>query len=144
MENLLTEAEEKRIVDAIKAAELNTSGEIRLHIEKRCKGDALERAHEVFHNLGMDKTEQHNGVIIYLGLKDHKVAIWGDKGIHEEVGQQYWDDILAQLIYRFKHHKYAQGLIEAIDSVGHQLSELYPYQSDDVNELSDEISYHHN
>jgi uncharacterized membrane protein len=144
METILTKADEASIVEAIKRSEKRTSGEIRVHIENKCKNDALERAKEVFAKLDMHKTDQQNGVIIYLAVKDHKVAIWGDEGIHSQVGQAYWDDIVAQLIYRFKHHKYSKGLIEAIDSIGGQLSELFPYERDDVNELSDDISFHKN
>ncbi len=142
MAKFLSKEQEKTIVSAIKEAELNTSGEVRLHIEPRCKTDnAVERAKEVFAELGMHETELHNGVIIYVATKDHKMAIWGDKGIHEKVGQSFWEDEIVLMKKYFQADDYESGLRDAILLVGQKLKEFFPYQKNDVNELDDEISY---
>lgn len=142
MAKFLSKEEEKTIVSAIKEAELNTSGEVRLHIEPKCKTeDPKERAIQVFAELGMHETELNNGVIIYVATKDHKMAIWGDSGIHEKVGQSFWEDEIALMKKYFQADDYESGLKDAILQVGQKLKEFFPYQQDDVNELSDDISY---
>lgn len=137
----LTESEEQQIVDAIKAAELNTSGELRVHFEEKCKGDVTKRMKEVFTRLKMHETEQRNGILLYLATEDRKVGIWGDEGIHEKVGQQFWEDEITLIIDHFKKDEKAEGLSKAILQVGEKLREYFPYQSDDINELDDSISY---
>ncbi len=142
MAKFLSKEEEKTIISAIKEAELNTSGEVRVHIEPRCKADdPVTRAKEVFAELGMHETELRNGVIIYVATKDHKMAVWGDKGIHEKVGQAFWEDEIALMKKYFQADDYESGLRDAILMVGEKLKEFFPYQTDDVNELDDEISY---
>ena len=142
MAKFLTEEQEKSIVESIKEAEKETSGEIRVHIEKKCKTNSpLERAQQVFGELKMHETELHNGVIVYVAWKDHKVAIWGDKGIHEKVGQKFWDEELELILKYFKEEDYETGLSEVILQIGQKLKEFFPYQEDDVNELSNTISY---
>ncbi|MEX2597601.1 MAG: DUF5130 family protein [Salibacteraceae bacterium] len=136
-----TEAEEKRITDAIKAAELNTSGEIRIHIEQRCKKDAYEEAVEMFNKLGMSKTELRNGVLILVVLKDHKFAIIGDKGINEKVPENFWNETKDLMLGHFKKGNIVDGIIEGISDAGQQLKQYFPYQKDDLNELKDDISY---
>ena len=137
----LSSEDEKLIVEAIKNAELATSGEVRLHIEKKCKIDPIERAQQVFGKLKMHKTQQRNGVIVYVATEDHKVVIWGDEGIHNKVGQNFWEEELALMISSFKQEAYAEGIAKAINDIGGKLKEHYPYQEDDVNELPDDISY---
>ncbi len=145
MARFLTKEEEKTIVAAIKEAENNTSGEVRVHIEDRCKADdPITRAKEVFTELKMHETELKNGVIIYIAAKDHKMAIWGDEGIHKKVGQQFWNSELRLMKKYFQADDYESGLKDAILLVGQKLKEFFPYQSDDVNELDDEISYGEN
>lgn len=141
MAKFLSKEEEREVIDAIKEAEKSTSGEIRVHIDKKCKKDPLERAKEIFGKLKMHETEQRNGVILYLSAKDHKIAIWGDEGIHEKVGQKFWEDEMELLVKYFKAGDYATGLSEVIKQIGEKLSEFFPYQRDDINELSNEISY---
>ena len=142
MAKFLTKEQEKTIIGAIKEAENNTSGEVRVHIEDKCKGgDAIARAKEVFAQLGMHKTDLRNGVIIYVASKDHKLAIWGDEGIHEKVGQAFWDEEIELMKKYFQADDYESGLRDAILMVGQKLKEFFPYQTDDVNELDDEISY---
>lgn len=142
MAKFLSKEEEKTIVSAIKEAELNTSGEVRVHLEPKCATeDPVTRAKEVFSELGMHETELQNGVIIYVATKDHKMAIWGDKGIHEKVGQSFWDEEIALMKKYFQAEDYESGLRDAILMVGQKLKEFFPFQSDDVNELDDDISY---
>lgn len=135
-----TEVEEKSIVNAIKEAEKNTSGEIRVHIEKTTDKSPLERAKEVFYNLEMDKTALKNGVLFYVATESHHFAVLGDKGINDVVPEDFWDVEKELVITHFKQGKYAEGLSLAILEAGSKLKEFFPYQSDDKNELSDEIS----
>ena len=141
MKEFLTEADKKMIVDAIKEAELNTSGEIRVHIESHCKGNVLDRAAYIFKKLKIHKTAQRNGVLFYLAYKDRKFAILGDAGINSKVPENFWDDIKEKMAEKFKEGKFAEGLAEGIKESGQQLKTHFPYQSDDVNELSDDISF---
>ncbi|MBO5811256.1 MAG: TPM domain-containing protein [Bacteroidales bacterium] len=133
--------EQQKIVAAIKEAELNTSGEIRVHIENHCKEEAIERAAEVFYDLKMNQTAARNGILFYLAVKDHKFAIIGDEGINKNVEHDFWNDIKDEMIVNFKENRFAEGLIDGILKCGKRLKEYFPYQSDDVNELSDEISF---
>ena len=140
VEDFLTKAEEQEIVEAIGIAEKNTSGEIRVHIEKENTIAPLVRAMEVFRNLNMENTEERNGVIIYVAVKSHQFAIYGDKGINEKVGHDFWDCTKDAMANHFKNGNFKQGLIDGILRAGEQLKTHFPYQSDDTNELSNEIS----
>ncbi len=140
MASLLSKKDQQRIVAAIKAAEQQTSGEIRVHVESHCKGDPLERAKAIFVKLNMHQTAQRNGVIIYLALKDRKLAIWGDKGINEKVPDNFWEDVKETMIAHFKKNEFTEGLVKGIAMIGEKLREYFPYQSDDINELSDDVS----
>lgn len=139
--DFFTAGEQQRIIEAIKAAEMNTSGEIRLHLEERCKADAVTRAKEVFEKLGMTATEQRNGVLFYLAVKDHKFAILGDKGINDLVPAGFWDSVRDMMQDHFRHGRFLQGLCEGIEQAGHELKEFFPCREDDVNELDDDISF---
>ena len=132
---------EKLIVEAITRAEANTSGEIRLHIEGKCKGEVLDRAAWLFKKLGMQATAARNGVLIYLSVDDRKFAIIGDSGINKVVPAGFWDEIKAMMVSHFKQGEYAVGLINGIEMSGQQLKQYFPHQADDKNELPDEISY---
>jgi len=134
-------AEQKtKIVDAVKQAELNTSGEIRVHLESSCKEDVLDHAAFIFDKLEMHKTELRNGVLFYLAAKDHKFAILGDSGINEKVPDHFWEDIKEMMAGEFKEGRFTEGLSKGIIMAGEQLKAHFPFQSDDVNELSDDIS----
>lgn len=140
--SFLSEQEEQKIIDAIAGAEEKTSGEIRIHIEHHCESDPLERASEIFHELGMDQTQYQNGVLIYVATEDHKVAVYAGKGIHKQVEEGFWDDVLALIIQHFKIDAYEQGIEKAVHKVGEKLTEQFPYhQKGDINELTDDISY---
>ncbi len=132
---------EKQIVQAIKEAELDTSGEIRVHLESKCSGDPLQRAVYIFNYLKMFRTQARNGVLVYVAVESRKFAIIGDAGINKLVPDNFWDDIKARMGESFSRGEYAQGLADAIRSAGEQLKKYFPYMSDDVNEQPDEISY---
>ncbi len=139
--DLFSKEEQQLIVDAIKQAEINTSGEIRVHIERKCKEDVLDHAAFMFESLEMQKTELRNGVLIYLAVQDRQLAILGDAGINMKVPKGFWDESRDLMINHFKTGDFAKGLSAGIIRAGEQLKEHYPYQKDDVNELSDEISF---
>jgi uncharacterized membrane protein len=139
--NFFTSEQQEDIRQAIVNAELDTSGEIRVHIENTCKGDVLDRALEVFNKLGMEKTKSRNGVLIYLAVKNRKFAIIGDKGIHEAVTENYWDSVKNKMLNHFRENQFTDGLVEAITETGNKLKKYFPYRTDDVNELSNDISF---
>jgi len=141
VEKLFTEAEKLQIKNAIKMAELDTSGEIRMHIERRCKADVLDRAAYIFKKLGMQKTQLRNAVLFYLAIEDRKFAILGDAGINAKVPDNFWDEIKKNTLIHFKNGQIADGLSEGIRMAGLQLKTHFPYQQNDVNELDDEISF---
>jgi uncharacterized membrane protein len=140
VEDFLTQEEEQAIVEAIRVAEKNTSGEIRVHIEKTTSMDAFDRAMEVFHELKMDETQLQNGVLIYLAVVDKKFVICGDKGINELVANDFWDTTKEIMKNHFKNGNFKQGLIDGILMAGEQLQKYFPWQKGDTNELSNEIS----
>jgi len=140
VEDFLTPEDEQEIVDAIGIAEKNTSGEIRIHIERETSIDAYEHAKEIFHLLKMDETELKNGVLIYLAIDSKTFAICGDKGINDVVPHDFWNCTRDIMVKHFKEGDFKQGLIDGILRAGEQLKKHFPYQSDDTNELSNEIS----
>lgn len=139
--NFFTSEQKMAITDAIKQAELNTSGEIRVHIEDKCKGDVLDRASFIFEKLKMHKTQLRNGVLFYLAVKNKKFAILGDAGINAVVPGDFWNEIKNTITDFFKQEQYAEGLAKGIIMAGEQLKSHFPYQSDDINELPDDISF---
>ena len=141
---ILNREEDHRIVKAIKQAEKNTSGEIKVHIENHCKGNVEERSIFVFNRLKLNKTKLRNGVLIYLAVKDHKFAILGDEGINKVVEDGFWNDVKDLMQSRFKENRFADGLEEGIMRCGEKLKTFFPYQSDDTNEIPDNISYENN
>ena len=140
VEDFLTKEEEQEIVSAIGIAEKNTSGEIRVHIEKQTSIAPIERAVEVFHQLQMEQTQDRNGVIIYVAVKSKQFAIYGDKGINEKVPSDFWDTTKDTIISHFKKGNFKQGLIDGILKAGEQLQKYFPYAEGDTDELSNEIS----
>ncbi|MCL9804637.1 TPM domain-containing protein [Flavobacterium amniphilum] len=139
-EDFLTKAEEKEIVEAIIQAEKNTSGEIRVHIEENNQKPPLERAQEVFHHLGMDKTGLRNGVLFYVCMQSRTFAVIGDKGINDLVESDFWDCTKDAVVSNFKQGQFKNGLVSGILRAGERLKEHFPFEDDDTNELSNEIS----
>ena len=141
VENLLTQENKTRILEAIQQAETHSSGEVRIHIESKVKGKKpLDRAVEVFHELGMQETALRNGVLVYVALDDRQFAIIGDRGIHEKVGDNFWAEEKDRMTSYFKQGDIIGGIVYFIEQIGLKLKTFFPYQEDDVNELSDEIS----
>ena len=139
--NQFTERQKEAIQLAIAKAELNTSGEIRVHIDKQCKVDPLKRAIVIFEELKMYNTAQKNGILIYLSLNDNKLAIIGDSGINAVVPDDFWDNERDLMISFFKKGQFTEGLVEGIRMVGEQLKAAFPYLENDTNELSNEVSF---
>lgn len=140
VEEFLTKDEEQAIVEAIRLAELNTSGEIRVHLEKKTSVAPIDRAIEVFYQLDMQNTKDANGVLIYVAVKSKQFAICGDKGISDVVPNDFWETTKNIIGNHFKNGNFKQGLVEGIAKAGKQLKQYFPHQSDDTNELSNEIS----
>lgn len=136
-----TPEQQAAIIAAIQQAEKDTSGEIRVHFENHTSREALDRAAQVFAELKMHKTALRNGVLIYVALDDHKLAILGDAGINAKVADNFWDEIKNKMVARFKSGQICEGVTEAILAAGQQLKAFFPYQADDINELTDEISF---
>ena len=139
--NFFSKEEQGHIKSAIKEAELSTSGEIRVHIDNHCREDVLDRAAWWFEKLEMHKTELRNGVLFYLAVKDHKFAILGDAGINAKTPDNFWDAIKEEMQNHFIKGEFSEGLSNGILKAGEQLRKQFPYESDDVNELSDDISF---
>lgn len=142
--DFLSREERRRVEAAIRSAERYTSGEIRVHIERNCSADPRERALRSFHTLRMTETSHRNAVLIYIACNSRKFAVLGDKGINEAVPYGFWNDVCDLLGAAFATERYADGLEEAVVLIGQKLRAYFPYQSDDVNELPDEISFHEN
>lgn len=138
-----TAEENEQLVDAIKKAELQTSGEVRVFVESKCRYvDAIDRAQEIFFSLKMNETELRNATLVYVAVKHKQVAIYGDEGIHQKVGEKYWKDVVEKMLLHFKKEKLVDGICQGIYDLGEALKFYFPYNSDtDKNELPDEIVF---
>jgi uncharacterized membrane protein len=139
--SFFTKEQQNIILESVKMAEKETSGEIKVHIETSCSEDVLDRAAWIFGKLGMNRTAERNGVLFYLAVVDKKFAILGDAGLNAKVPAGFWDDISELLKNKFREGKFTEGLSEGILKAGEQLKAHFPYSKDDVNELSDDISF---
>ena len=140
IENFLTAEEEEAIVSAIRDAEKDTSGEIRVHIEHNCDTDVYEHAMEVFHYLKMDNTKEQNGVLIYVAVDQKVFVIYGDKGINQTVNNDFWNSTRDTIASYFKKGEFAQGLIEGISIAGKEMSKNFSWIHGDTNQLDNTIS----
>lgn len=140
LNKMLSEFDKKSVVEAIQAAEEITSGEIRVHLDKKGGKDPFIEAKRVFERLGMTKTKERNGVLIYLCFARKQLAILGDRGINEKVPEGYWDELYDNMITAFKNENYCLGICEAVQHVGEKLSAHFPVNGDNPNELSNEIT----
>jgi uncharacterized membrane protein len=137
----LSPEQEQRIVAAIEAAELLTSGEVRVHLNDTCKGDALKDAEKVFKRLRMDQTADRNGILFYIALESHKFAVVGDLGIHAIVGQSFWDGIRDHMVTELKEGRWLEAIELGVAEAGRALAQYFPHQGNrDQNELSNEVS----
>lgn len=140
-EEFLSKKDEEEIVAAIREAESNTSGEIRVHIEKTAGDqDIFEHAMEIFHQLKMDNTKEENGVLIYVAVEDHNFVIYGDRGINNVVPPDFWESTKDAIVAQFKKGNFKQGLVDGILKAGEQLKKHFPWSPDLPNQLTDEIS----
>ena len=130
------------MVEAIQQAEKNTSGEVRLFVESKCKYvDAVDRAKEIFFSLQMDHTKDRNAVIFYIAIDDHQLALFADEGIYQRLGKDYWNNEVKMIIGDFSRHDISGGISRCINDIGNALKEQFPYETSDKNELPDEIIF---
>lgn len=139
--SFFTKEQQAHILDAIKEAEKETSGEIRVHVETRLSGNVLDRASWIFKQIGMHHTEAKNGVLFYLAVRNRKFAIIGDSGINAKVPEGFWDKIKVLMEADFREKRFTEGLVKGILMAGNQLKEHFPHMANDINELPDEISF---
>jgi uncharacterized membrane protein len=140
VEDFLSKEDEQAIVEAIRVAEKNTSGEIRVHIEQSTSKVPFDRALEVFYELKMNETQQQNGVLFYFAVADKNFAICGDKGINDLVTSDFWDCTKDKMVEQFRSGNFKQGIVDGILNAGEQLKKYFPWSENDTNELSNEIS----
>ncbi len=138
---LLSEADQVRVKEAISKAEARTSGEIRVHLDDTIADEVLDHAAYIFEELGMFRTRDRNGVLIYVSAADRRVAVIGDAGINARVPAGFWDDVLALLQEHFRSGRFADGLCQAVERVGEKLRADFPHERDDRDELSNDISF---
>jgi uncharacterized membrane protein len=140
-QEFLTRLDQQRIVDAITAAELQTSGEIRVHVQPKVTGGEIRAvAERTFERLGMTRTELRTGVLLFIACEEQRFVILGDSGINERVPPGFWDEIAARLTIRFQAGEYTEGIAEAIRSAGEELRAFFPRSDADVNELANDIN----
>lgn len=141
-QKFFTPEEQQWIVSAIQNAERSTSGEVRVYVESRCSYmDALDRAIEVFTEMEMYKTEERNAVLVYVAVKDHQLAVFGDEGIHRKVGPEYWNSEVSKMLRDFNRDDFAKGIAGCVEDIGQALHHYFPYTDKDQNELSDDIHF---
>jgi uncharacterized membrane protein len=140
-----TAEQKQQMVQAIQEAERNTSGEVRVFVEGRCKFvDPVDRAQEIFFNLKMEQTQDRNGVLLYLALDDHQLAIYADEGIYKRLGKEYWNQEVKKIIAAFTQNDYTGGICTVVRDIGEALTEQFPYDNKtDKNELPDDIVFGH-
>lgn len=142
-DDFFSATEKEKIHTAIKQAEQNTSGEVRVYVESRCRFvDPIDRAAEIFYNLKMQATELHNGVLVYVAMKDRQLAIFADEGIYKKAGAEFWKEEVKHMLAQFNKDNYADGIATVVSEIGDALHFHFPYDSQtDKNELPDEIVF---
>ncbi|MBV9988349.1 MAG: TPM domain-containing protein [Chitinophagaceae bacterium] len=142
-DHFFSDAEKTQIVEAIQRAEQRTSGEIRLFVERRCRFvDPVMRAKELFYVLKMTETAERNGVLVYVAFKDRQLAVFGDEGIHERVGSEFWNKEVGKMLMHFNRENYAAGVVQIVHDIGEALTAHFPYDgTTDKNELPDDIVF---
>ena len=140
-EKFLSEDEKHMVESAVATAESGTSAEIKLVIVRHCWGEIEEKAANLFIKNNLHKTDDRNCVMVMLVLANREFVIFGDVGIDQKVGQEFWDSTRDLMVRYFKEDKFGQGLAEGIKNIGEKLQQFFPHQSDDKNEVSNEIAY---
>lgn len=137
-----TKEQQQQMVEAIQKAEKNTSGEVRFFVESRCTYvDPVDRAKEIFFSLQMDQTKDRNAVLLYMAMDDHQLALFADEGIYQRLGNSYWNAEVKKIIAHFTKDDYTGGICHVINDIGTALQKEFPYESDDKNELPDDIIF---
>ena len=127
---------------AIRDAEKRTSGEVRVYVESRCRFmDPVDRAIEVFYGLKMERTHERNGVLVYVAMKDHQLAVYGDGGIHQRVGEKFWNEEVRKMLKDFNKENYVDGIASVVRDIGEALYAHLPYEKEDKNELPDDLVF---
>ncbi|MCH5597433.1 TPM domain-containing protein [Niabella ginsengisoli] len=141
--DFLSNEEKEQVVQAIRDAESRTSGEIRIYMESHCKYvNPVDRASEIFYNLKMDQTSERNGVLLYIAVKDHQLAIFGDEGIYNKTGKEYWHELVSHVLREFNQEHFAAGICQYVYEIGEGLHAYFPYdRATDHNELPDDIIF---
>lgn len=141
--DLFSQEEKDLVLAAIQAAECKTSGEVRVYIESKCRFvKPVDRAIEIFQKLNMQSTAQRNAVIVYVAMKDRQLAVYGDQGIHEKVGNEFWNEAVKKMLQQFNSSNYASGIAAVVTEIGKALQEYFPYDAQtDINELPDDIVF---
>jgi len=137
-----TQEQQHQMVEAIRVAEKNTSGEVRFFVESKCKYvDPVDRAKEIFFSLKMEQTKDRNAILLYMAMDDHQLALFADEGIYQRLGTQFWTDEVKKIIAHFTKDDYTGGVCRVVGDVGEALKKEFPYESSDKNELPDEIIF---
>ena len=141
--DFFTAEEQQLIIEAIRNAERRTSGEVRVFVESKCSYmDAIDRASELFFQLEMQKTGDRNAVLVYVAMKDRQLAVFGDAGIHNKVGNEYWNNEVKKMISNFNRENYAAGISEVVKDIGEALTKNFPFNNEtDKNELPDDLVF---
>ena len=141
LDKVLHPTDQQRIIGAIKSAERLTSGEIKVHVEGKCPGgDPLKRAQELFPKLGLTRTRERNGVLIYVATRDRRFSILGDTGVHEDVGSQFWAEAVQRMTIAFRRGAFGDGIVGAIQSVAPRMAKKFPRKAEDKNEIDNDIT----
>jgi uncharacterized membrane protein len=138
---IFNDEEQQRVRKAIEEAEKNTSGQLRVCVEKNCAEDTIRRAGKYFKKLNMHKTKLRNGVLIYVATVDRKFAIIGDAGINKAVPDNFWNETRDRMLNQFKYGNLVEGIIEGLKISGEKLKQYFPHQDNDSNELPDDIAF---
>ena len=140
-----TPEQQAMMVEAIKQAERNTSGEVRVFVESKCEYvNAVDRAQEIFFNMQMEKTKDRNAVLLYMAIDDHQLALFADEGIYQRLGKEYWEAEVKKIISQIKKDHLVEGICEIVKDIGEALQQQFPYDKQgDKNELPDEIIFGH-
>ena len=139
MASYFSQFDSDRIVEAIAAAERKSSAEIRVHVTKRAPKSLEERALRRFHLLGMTKTAERNGVLLYIAPRAHRFRVLGDVAIHEKCGPAFWTEVAAAMEERFRKGEFTEGVVEGVSRIGEALAKHFPRRADDRDEIPNVI-----
>lgn len=139
--DFMAQLREAEIVDAIRAAEKRTSGEIRVFVSRKDVSDPVAAAQAHFFELGMEKTREHNGVLLFVAPRSHKFAVIGDSAVHARCGDEFWQELAAEMSGHFRRSEFTSGLVHGVRKAGELMAKHFPRRPDDTNELSDEVAH---